>query len=241
MADLTRQQLETLGKIQTCAAANAIETFDLMPRDQGFMRPAVRSIFPGLGNMIGYAVTGVISAKTPPSSHMRIARTEWFDYVLSVPEPRVVVLQDLDYPDVLGSYWGEVQSNVHKALGCVGTVTDGGVRDLDEMREAGFFAFATEVLVSHAYVHMVEYGVPVTIGGLTVDPGDIVMGDQHGVLTVPRDIAADIPRAVDEVEVDAIRESIAAGELDHALVIAGFYWFELYLESHPEALTKFAN
>ena len=201
MEDLTRQQLETLGKIQTCAAANAIETFDLMPRDQGFMRPAVRSIFPGLGNMIGYAVTGVISAKTPPSSHMRIARTEWFDYVLSVPEPRVVVLQDLDYPDVLGSYWGEVQSNVHKALGCVGTVTDGGVRDLDEMREAGFFAFATEVLVSHAYVHMVEYGVPVTIGGLTVDPGDIVMGDQHGVLTVPRDIAADIPRAVDEVEV----------------------------------------
>ncbi len=201
MADLTRQQLDTLGKIQTCAVANAIETFDVMPRDQGFMRPAVRSIFPSLGNMIGYAVTGVISAKTPPSSHMRIARTEWFDYVLSIPEPRVVVLQDLDYPDVLGSYWGEVQSNVHKALGCVGTVTDGGVRDLDEMREAGFFAFATEVLVSHAYVHMVEYGVPVTIGGLTVNPGDIMLGDQHGVLRLPKDIAADIPRAVDEVEV----------------------------------------
>ena len=219
MADLTRQQLETLGKIQTCAAANAIETFDLMPRDQGFMRPAVRSIFPGLGNMIGYAVTGVISAKTPPSSHMRIARTEWFDYVLSVPEPRVVVLQDLDYPDVLGSYWGEVQSNVHKALGCVGTVTDGGVRDLDEMREAGFFAFATEVLVSHAYVHMVEYGVPVTIGGLTVDPGDIVMGDQHGVLTVPRDIAADIPRAVDEVEVGErkIIDFCKSSELHHRI------------------------
>ena len=201
MADLTRQQLDSLGKLQTCAAANAIETFDILPRDQGFIRPEIRSIFPELGNMIGYAVTGVISAKTPPSSHMRIARTEWFDYVLSIPEPRVVVLKDLDYPDVLGSYWGEVQSNVHKALGCVGTVTDGGVRDLDEMREAGFFAFATEVLVSHAYVHMVEYGVPVTIGGLTVDPGDIMLGDQHGVLRLPKDIAADIPRAVDQVEV----------------------------------------
>ncbi len=200
MADLTRQQLDTLGKIQTCAVANAIETFDVMPRSQGFMRPAVRSIFPGLGNMIGYAVTGVISAKTPPTSHMRIPRSEWVDYVLSVPEPRVIMLQDLDYPDVLGSFWGEVQSNVHQALGCVGTVTDGGVRDLDEMREAGFFAFATEVLVSHAYVHIVEYGVPVTIGGLTVSPGDIVMGDQHGVLTVPKDIAADIPKAVEEVE-----------------------------------------
>ena len=200
MADLTRQQLDTLGKIQTCAVANAIETFDVMPRSQGFMRPAVRSIFPGLGSMIGYAVTGVISAKAPPTPHMRIPRTEWVDYVLSVPEPRVIMLQDLDYPDVLGSFWGEVQSNVHQALGCVGTVTDGGVRDLDEMREAGFFAFATEVLVSHAYVHIVEYGVPVTIGGLTVNPGDIVMGDQHGVLTVPKDIAADIPKAVEEVE-----------------------------------------
>lgn len=200
MADLTRQQLDALGKLQTCAVANAIETFDVMPRDQGFMRPAVRSIFPDLGSMIGYAVTGVISAKTPPTSHMRIPRTEWVDHVLSVPEPRVIMLQDLDYPDVLGSFWGEVQSNVHQALGCVGTVTDGGVRDLDEMREAGFFAFATEVLVSHAYVHIVEYGVPVTIGGLTVNPGDIVMGDQHGVLTVPKDIAADIPKAVGEVE-----------------------------------------
>ena len=201
MADLTRQQLDALGKLQTCAAANAIETFNVIPRDQGFIRPEVRSIFPELGNMIGYAVTGVISAKTQPSEHMRIARTEWFDYVLSIPEPRVIVLQDIDYPDVLGSYWGEVQSNVHKALGCVGTVTDGGVRDLDEMREAGFFAFATEVLVSHAYVHMVEYGVPVTIGGLTVNPGDIMLGDQHGVLRLPKDIATDIPKAVDEVEV----------------------------------------
>ena len=201
MADLTRQQLDALGKLQTCAAANAIETFNVIPRDQGFIRPEVRSIFPEMGNMIGYAVTGLISAKTQPTDHMRIARTEWFDYVLSIPEPRVIVLQDLDYPDVIGSYWGEVQSNVHKALGCVGTVTDGGVRDLDEMREGGFFAFATEVLVSHAYVHMVEYGTPVTIGGLTVNPGDIMLGDQHGVLRLPKDIATDIPKAVDEVEV----------------------------------------
>ena len=202
MVDITRQQLDALGKLQTCAAANAIETFDVLPRDQGFIRPALRSIFPELGNMIGYAVTGVISAKTQPSPHMRIARTEWFDYVLTIPEPRVIVLQDIDYPDVLGSYWGEVQSNVHKALGCVGTVTDGGVRDLDEMREGGFFAFATEVLVSHAYVHLVEYDVPVQVGGLTVEPGDIVMGDQHGVLTIPLEIAADIPRAVGDVEKD---------------------------------------
>ncbi len=202
MTDLTREQLEAIGLIPSCAIANAIETFDIQGRDEGFMLPHVKSIFPDMGNMIGYAVTGIITASAPPSPHMRIARSEWVDYVLSIPEPRVIVLHDLDYPDVLGSYWGEVQSNVHKALGCVGTVTDGGVRDLDEMNELGFFAFASEVLVSHAYVHMVEYGVPVPVGGLTVEPGDIVMGDQHGVLTIPLEIAADIPRAVGDVEKD---------------------------------------
>lgn len=200
MADLTPEQLKALGEIQTCAVANAIETFDIIPRNTGFMHPAVRSIFPDLGHMYGYAVTGVISANDPPSPHLRVPRTEWVDYVLSIPEPRVIVLKDLDYPNVVGSYWGEVQGNVHSALGAVGTVTDGGVRDLDEMKELGFFAFATEVLVSHAYVHMVEYGVPVNIAGLTVNPGDIIMGDQHGVLTVPKSIAADIPDAVKRVE-----------------------------------------
>jgi regulator of RNase E activity RraA len=202
LPDLTPAQLKALGTIQTCAVANAIETFNYQPRNTGFMLPAVKSIFPNLGSMYGYAVTGVISANDPPSPHLRIPRTEWVDYVLSIPEPRVIVLKDLDYPNVVGSYWGEVQSNVHKALGCVGTVTDGGVRDLDEMEGLGFFAFASEVLVSHAYVHMVEYGVPVNIGGLTVNPGDIIMGDKHGVMTVPKDLAADIPAAVKKVEAD---------------------------------------
>ena len=202
MSELTSPQLQQLGQIQSCAIANAIETFDIRPRNEGFMVPAIRSVFPELGNMIGYAVTGVISANSPPSPHMRISRAEWVDYVLTIPQPRVIVLQDLDYPNVIGSYWGEVQSNVHKALGCVGTVTDGGVRDLDEMRELGFFAFATEVMVSHAYVHMVEYGIPVTVGGIIVNPGDIIMGDKHGVLNIPKEIAMEIPSAVEKIEED---------------------------------------
>ena len=205
MSELTLSQLQELGQIQSCAIANAIETFNIRPRNEGFMAPAVRSIFPDLGNMVGYAVTGVISASSPPSPHMRISRDEWVDYVLTVPQPRVIVLKDLDYPNVIGSYWGEVQSNVHKAIGCVGTVTDGGVRDLDEMRELGFFAFATEVMVSHAYVHMVEYGVPITVGGMTVSPGDIIMGDKHGVLNIPKEVAPEIPSAVKKIEEDELK------------------------------------
>lgn len=200
MPDLTRQQLDTLGSIQTCAVANAIETFNIKPRNQGFMLPSVKCMFPELGSMIGYAVTGVITSDSRPSSRTTASRVEWVDEILKVPEPRVVVLKDLDYPRVVGSFWGEVQSSIHKALGCVGTVTDGGVRDLDEMREAGFFAFAGEVLVSHAYVRLVEFGVPVTVAGVEVNPGDIIMGDQHGVISVPSEIAADVPAAAARVE-----------------------------------------
>jgi 4-hydroxy-4-methyl-2-oxoglutarate aldolase len=200
MTDVTEEQLETLRQIQSCAIANAIETFDIKSRSEGFMMPSIRSIFPDMDNMIGYAVTAVISAEKAPTQRMNVSRPDWFDEILKIPEPRVLVMQDLDYPNVIGSFWGEVQANIHSKLGCVGTVTDGGVRDLDEMRAKGFNAFATEVLVSHAYVHIVDANVPVTVGGLTVNPGDIVMGDKHGVIGIPKEIASEIPTAVEAVE-----------------------------------------
>ena len=194
------QLLETLRKIPSCSIANAIETFNYQPRNQGFMGPEIKSIFPNMGHMIGYAVTAKIVADAPPSGHMNVSRTEWVDEIMRIPGPRVLVLEDLDYPNPIGSFWGEVQANLHRALGAVGTVTNGGVRDLDEMQEVGFFAFASCVLVSHAYVHITDVGVPVKVGGLTVNPGDIIQGDQHGVIAVPRDLAADVPDAVKRVE-----------------------------------------
>ena len=203
MADITpidSDLLETLRKIPSCSIANAIETFNYQPRNIGFMGPEIKSIFPDMGHMIGYAVTAKIVADAPPSGHMNVARTEWVDEIMKVPAPRVLVLEDLDWPNPIGSFWGEVQANLHRALGAVGTVTNGGVRDLDEMQEVNFFAFASCVLVSHAYVHITDVGVPVKIGGLEVNPGDIIQGDQHGVIKVPRDLAADIPAAVKRVE-----------------------------------------
>ena len=200
MTTFSLELLETLRGMQSCTIANVLETFNIQPRNQGFMGPKVRCIFPELGGMIGYAVTAVISADKPPTSHMNVPRPEWFEEILKISAPRVVVMQDLDYPNPIGSFWGEVQSNVHTALGCVGTVTNGGVRDLDEMRDLKFHAFASEVLVSHAYVHLVDVNVPVTVGGLTVNPGDLIMGDQHGVIAIPKDIASEIPAAVQKIE-----------------------------------------
>jgi 4-hydroxy-4-methyl-2-oxoglutarate aldolase len=99
----------------------------------------------------------------------------------------------------VGSFWGEVQGNIHRALGCVGLVTNGGVRDMDEVKALGFHCFASAVLVSHAYVHLVEIDVPVSVGGLVVHPGDLIHADKHGVQVIPNDIAPQIPEAVAKI------------------------------------------
>jgi regulator of RNase E activity RraA len=119
--------------------------------------------------------------------------------IKKTPEPRVVVMHDLDRP-VIGSFWGEVNANIHTALGCAGVVTDGSVRDLDEVRELGFQFYSSCVTVSHAYVHLVEIGAPVKVGGLWVKPGDLLMGDKHGVIKVPLEIAKDVPKAAQMME-----------------------------------------
>ncbi len=194
---LTAEELEALRRWPTCAIANAIELFNVRPRNEGFMLSHIRCRFPELGPMVGHAVTAVISADSPEGR--RVQPAEWWEMIQTLPSPRVIVMHDVDQ-DVVGSFWGEVQSNIHKALGCVGTVTDGSVRDLDEMKELGFHAFSACISVSHAYVHLVDIGVPVKVGGLVVKPGDLVMGDKHGVLSIPQEIARDVPKAAQLVE-----------------------------------------
>jgi 4-hydroxy-4-methyl-2-oxoglutarate aldolase len=186
-----------LRRFDTPTVANAIETFNVRPRHEGFVRPEIRSIFPEFSPMVGYAVTGKIrAAAAPPKGVAYTRRHDWWDFIASLPLPRVIVLEDLDDPPGVGSFWGEVNGSIHKALGCVGAVTNGCVRDLKEVREMGFHFFAQHVAVSHAYVHMVEFGQPVRIGGLTIKPGDLLHGDLHGVHSVPVEIAPKIPEAV---------------------------------------------
>lgn len=198
-APLTRDELAALGRISTPVLANAIETFGVRPNTQGFTGPEIRSLFPELGTMVGYACTLRIAAAHPRAEGGGGAPLAYWEYVARSPGPKVMVVQDLD-PEPVGSFWGEVNSNVHKALGCVGTVTRGGVRDLEEMAQAGFHAFASAVLVSHAYVHVVDFGGPVEIGRLTVRPGDVIHADRHGALVIPAEIARDLPRVAADIE-----------------------------------------
>jgi 4-hydroxy-4-methyl-2-oxoglutarate aldolase len=194
---LSAEELEALRRWPTCAISNAVELFNVRPRNEGFMLPDIKCIFPELGPMIGYAATALIRADSPDGH--RIQPPEWWEVLRGVPEPRVAVIQDLDRP-VIGSFWGEVNANIHKALGCVGTVTDGSVRDLDEVRELGFHFFSSCPSVSHAYVHLVEVNVPVKVGALMVKPGDLIMGDKHGVISIPLEIAGDVPKAAYLIE-----------------------------------------
>ena len=197
---LSPLELDALRRLNTPTVSNAIESFDIRPRSEGFMDPSIGCIFPEMGVMVGYACTATISAREPAPPDLQVSRFEQWDNVLAIPAPRVMVIHDLDDPPAVGSYWGEVQSNIYRALGCVGTVTDGSVRDLDEVRELGFHFFAAHVSVSHAYVHLVDFGQPVKVGKLTVHPGDLIHADQHGVLVVPHKVARDVVAAAAEVE-----------------------------------------
>jgi regulator of RNase E activity RraA len=196
---ITPEQLKALRSFSSPTVCNAIETFPVRRRNEGFMDGTIVCQFPELGAMAGYAVTAKIRARERPADPPLGHATIWDEFA-RVPKPWVILIEDLDYPDVLGSFWGEVNASVYSALGAVGVVTNGGVRDLPEVRPTGFHFFSSCLLVSHAYVHVVEAGGPVTVGGLTVNPGDLLHADQHGVTSVPIEIAADVPEACAKIE-----------------------------------------
>jgi 4-hydroxy-4-methyl-2-oxoglutarate aldolase len=145
-----------------------------------------RDFMPQMGPMVGYAVTVVIEPGN--AAHKQAGAKAWRDYrryIASQPGPKIVVAQDLDKPRVLGSFWGEVNSNTHRALGCVGTITDGAVRDLDEMCNAGFKALARRLCVGHAHATPVRWGCEVEVFGRRIQPGQLIHADKHGFLAIP--------------------------------------------------------
>jgi regulator of RNase E activity RraA len=206
IVSLSPQQLDALRAITSPTVANAIETFNVRPREAGNLSSEIRALFPELGPIVGYAVTATIRAERGAGGGRRASAYAWWDYIMTLPAPRIVVVHDLDDPRGQGAQWGEVQANIHKALGCIGAVTDGSVRDLDEVRALGFQFCAAHVSVSHANIHMVEFGIPVKVGGVWIAPGDLIHADQHGAVAIPhdlaREIAAAIPDAVKAIETE---------------------------------------
>jgi regulator of RNase E activity RraA len=138
-----------------------------------------------MGSMVGYAVTVMIEPGNPIHKQKANVWADYRAYIASVPGPKIVVVQDLDKPSTYGSFWGEVNSNVHKALGCVGTITDGSIRDIDEMCNAGFKALARRLSVGHAHSTPVKWNCEVEVFGRKVKPGQLIHADKHGFLVIP--------------------------------------------------------
>jgi 4-hydroxy-4-methyl-2-oxoglutarate aldolase len=193
--------LEQIGQLSTCMVASTIETFGVRLRNAGFTDSGVRSIFKDFPPMVGYAATARIRTTDPPmEGHSYYDRTDWWNHILTIPSPRVVVIEDMDSPPGLGAFVGEVHANILLALGCVGMVTNGAVRDVPEVRSAGFQMFARNVSVSHAYAHVFDFGGTVEVGHLKVRPGDLMHADRHGVQTIPTEIAGQIPLAAQKIQ-----------------------------------------
>jgi 4-hydroxy-4-methyl-2-oxoglutarate aldolase len=192
--------LKALQSLDTCTVANAIETFEVRLRNEGYANASIRSITPCDAPVVGHAVTARIRCSSPPmSGGAYVDRTDWWSHILTIPAPRIVVIEDVDEKPGMGGFLGEVHACILRALGCVAAVTNGSVRDVPAIAASGFQLFANHVSVSHAYVHVVDFGTAVNVGGLEIHPGDLLHADCHGVLSVPHGIADAIPAKAAEL------------------------------------------
>jgi 4-hydroxy-4-methyl-2-oxoglutarate aldolase len=193
--------LEQLRRLSTCIVASAIEGFRVRLPNSGFTDSSISCIFEDRLPLIGYAATARMRSKNPPmvGHGYYYERTDWWNHILSIPAPRVVVIEDVDERPGLGALIGEVNANILLALGCLGLVTNGSVRDVDQVGLTRFQMFAGGVSVSHAYAHIFDFGGTVEVGGLKVNPGDLIHGDRHGVQTVPLEVADKVPAAAHRI------------------------------------------
>jgi len=190
MPTATQSQMDFLRSIDTPTVCNLVEIVAPARRGSGYTVKHLHCPFPDLPPMVGYAKTVTFKAKDKvplgEAGYMQ-KRLDYLDYVASAPQPAVMIMHDLDGEHAgFGAFWGEVQSNIHKALGALGVVTDGSIRDIP-MIAPGFQMLAAAIVPSHAYVHVVDFGLDIEVAGMAVKSGDLIHADRHGAIVVPVD------------------------------------------------------
>ena len=190
--------LETLARWDTPTICNALEVVAPERRLIGYTTKPLVCPFPDLPPMVGYARTATIRATSAPklsAADARAQRAAYYEYCGTGHGPRISVIQDLDGINIgFGAFWGEVNSSVHKALGCLGVVTDGSIRDIPAWAP-GFQALAGSIGPSHAFVHLAGFGETVCVAGMTVSSDDLIHADRHGAVVIPANIAEKLPDA----------------------------------------------
>jgi regulator of RNase E activity RraA len=199
--DLNETLIKELQSMDTPTVCNALELLIPKRRGYGYTTSHLHCTRPQLPPIVGFARTASIRAAHPSDLSGAAARDlsdAYYAYIDQGPKPSVVVMQDLDGNGGYGSFWGEVNSNVHKGFGSVGLVTDGCVRDLPDIA-TDFQMLAASVLPSHAYIHVVDYARPVDVAGMRVRDGDLIHADQHGAVVIPHDVATQVKAAAEQI------------------------------------------
>jgi regulator of RNase E activity RraA len=190
--------IERLGQYDTPTICNVIELFHVRPRHTGYLDARIKACFPELPPMVGYAVTATFRAAAPPrQGNVYASLDRHIAAFHNVPTPPVVVFQDLDDPPLAATF-GEVMCTSYQRFGAAGLITSGAARDLDQVRRLRFPCFSNGAICSHGWAHLVDVGVPVSVGGVMVSPGDLLHGDCNGITTIPADIASDVAGACAE-------------------------------------------
>src|SRR4051794_38780498 len=205
-------ELDALRTLTVPTLANAVEAFGAVPANTGYNTLPLTCHFPSLGMCVGYAATvHATTNRTPDVAPEPVDEPEywrWLEALAAARGPLVLVLEDLDEPPG-GAMWGEWNGHVHRAVGCAGTITQGAVRDLDALERLGFHTFATSVSPAHGYGAFVGYGDPATVAGLTIETGNLLVADLHGVLRIPPEIPIEALVAAGR-EIDRLESEIFA-------------------------------
>lgn len=183
---MTPELLDLLRQVDTPTVCNAIEVVEGRRGFAAFTRGTIICTEPGRA-VVGFAATAQIAALAPPTEPAAVIRSRRMAYYRAMhdaPKPAVAVIEDLDWPDCIGAYWGEINSTVHKGFGIAGALTNGVVRELGDLPQ-GFPVIAGSIGPSHGFVHVRSIGTPVEVFGLTVQPRDLIHADRHGALVIP--------------------------------------------------------
>ena len=214
MSSTKTTELALLAQWDTPTICNALELIVPKRRGYGFTVEHAVCLNPALQPIVGYARTARCATRTPPeesAQELTDRRLAYYEYVAHAPHPTVAVVQDLETDPGAGAFWGEVQTNIHKGLGCLGAVTNSAMRDLDDCAP-GFQILARKVVPSHIYNRVIDFGIQVEILGMVVKHNDIIHADRHGAVVIPKDAVDKLPAAVDlmirkeAVQLDAARD-----------------------------------
>jgi regulator of RNase E activity RraA len=226
---MTPSFFELLSAVDTPTVCNAIEVVQGRRGFSGFTRGTMVCTEPGR-SIVGYAATAQIAALAPPTEPpetIRARRMAYYRAMFDAPKPSVAVVEDLDWPNCIGAYWGEINTTVHKGFGISGALTNGVVRDLGDL-PADFPVVAGSVGPSHGYVHVRSVGEPVRIMGLAVRQGDLIHADRHGAVVVPAEVIEELEMAIVKLQAteQLILQPARTADFDFATFEAAWSAFE---------------